>query len=157
MLWLRLAFIYAPAPWLPAIAVPRPAEFLLMVNTRRGFTLIELLIVVVIIGIIVAMAIPRLTDTKGRALTSTMKSDLRNVIIAEESHYFQHGVYTAALSDLPVRASTQITLTITSADAGGFSATATSPLAAQQTCAVFYGAPPSIAPPAVQEGKIACQ
>src|SRR5690348_4690167 len=54
---------------------------------RKGFTLIELLIVVVMIGILAAIAIPKFANTKEKAYLATMKSDLRNLITAEESYF----------------------------------------------------------------------
>ena len=56
-------------------------------NIRKGFTLIELLIVVVIIGILAAIAIPKFANTKTKAYTAAMKSDLRNLVTAEESFF----------------------------------------------------------------------
>src|SRR6266487_4970400 len=53
---------------------------------RKGFTLIELLIVVVIIGILAAIAIPKFANTKEKAYLASMKSDLRNLITAEEAY-----------------------------------------------------------------------
>ena len=54
-------------------------------NTRKGFTLIELLIVVVIIGILAAIAIPRFATTKEKAYIASMKSDLKNLATAQEA------------------------------------------------------------------------
>jgi type IV pilus assembly protein PilA len=54
-------------------------------NTKKGFTLIELLIVVVIIGILAAIAIPKFANTKEKAYLASMKSDLRNGATYEES------------------------------------------------------------------------
>jgi len=47
---------------------------------RKGFTLIELLIVVVIIGILAAIANSKFPNTKEKAYLASMKSDLRNLV-----------------------------------------------------------------------------
>ncbi len=54
-------------------------------NRKKGFTLIELLIVVVIIGILAAIAIPKFANTKEKAYVASMKADLRNLATYEES------------------------------------------------------------------------
>ena len=55
-------------------------------NKKKGFTLIELLIVVVIIGILAAIAIPKFANTKEKAYVASMKADLRNLATYEESY-----------------------------------------------------------------------
>ena len=57
-----------------------------MSRQRKGFTLIELLIVVVIIGILAAIAIPKFANTKEKAYVAAMKSDLRNIATYEEQY-----------------------------------------------------------------------
>jgi type IV pilus assembly protein PilA len=58
----------------------------MMNKNRKGFTLIELLIVVVIIGILAAIAIPKFANTKDKAYVAAMKSDLRNLATYEEQY-----------------------------------------------------------------------
>jgi len=64
-----------------------------MTRIRKGFTLIELLIVVVIIGILAAIAIPKFANTKTKAYQTAMKSDLRNLVTAEEAFFSDSGHY----------------------------------------------------------------
>src|SRR3989441_5286768 len=65
---------------------------------RKGFTLIELLIVVVIIGILAAIAIPKFANTKEKAYLASMKSDLRNLVTAEEAYFSDSIKYTTTKS-----------------------------------------------------------
>ncbi len=64
---------------------------------RKGFTLIELLIVVVIIGILAAIAIPKFANTKEKAYIASMKSDLRNLVTAEEAYFADSVKYTTVV------------------------------------------------------------
>jgi prepilin-type N-terminal cleavage/methylation domain-containing protein len=60
-------------------------------SNKKGFTLIELLIVVVIIGILAAIAIPKFANTKEKAYLAAMKSDLRNMATYEEQYAADQG------------------------------------------------------------------
>jgi len=64
-----------------------------MFRNSKGFTLIELLIVVVIIGILAAIAIPQFASTKAKAFDATAKSDVRNAMAAMEAYYADAQVY----------------------------------------------------------------
>ncbi len=58
-----------------------------MRKLRKGFTLIELLIVIVIIGILAAIAIPKFGKTREKAYFKAMQSDLRNMEAQQEIYY----------------------------------------------------------------------
>jgi prepilin-type N-terminal cleavage/methylation domain-containing protein len=66
----------------------------ILTRSRKGFTLIELLIVVVIIGILAAIAIPKFANSKNKAYVTAMKSDLRNLVTAEEAFFSDSTYYT---------------------------------------------------------------
>lgn len=68
-----------------------------MASSQRGFTLIELLIVMVIIGILAALAIPKFANSKQKAYTTAMKSDLHSLVVAEEAFFADSERYTAYL------------------------------------------------------------
>jgi prepilin-type N-terminal cleavage/methylation domain-containing protein len=134
---------------------------------RKGFTLIELLIVVVIIGILAAIAIPKFANTKDKAKIASMKSDLRNLVSAQEGHFADFATYATGNDDTNacIANTTTVcfaptlgnTLAIGVATAGGFNATITNASLSQaKTCGVFGGnaAAPNAA--VLQEGAPAC-
>ncbi|HVX40519.1 MAG TPA: prepilin-type N-terminal cleavage/methylation domain-containing protein [Gemmatimonadaceae bacterium] len=125
-------------------------------RSRRGFTLIELLIVVVIIGILAAIAIPKFAATKGKAHFAAMKSDLHNLTTAEEAYFYDHAKYSAVLDSLSFQASHGNTVTVTEATATGWSATSQNPDSYPHFCALFVGSASAVAP-ATQAGVVACQ
>jgi len=94
-----------------------------MHSSRKGFTLIELLIVVVIIGILAAIAIPKFANTKSKAYITAMKSDLRNLVTAEEAFFSDSSKYTAQLSDLKYQSSTGTIAPTITTGAGFWTAT----------------------------------
>jgi len=132
-----------------------------MLNKRRkGFTLIELLIVIVIIGILAAIAIPKFGKTREKAFFKAMQSDLRNLSSQQELYYSnpQSGyTYTTALTDMPeFNPSQNVTVGIAAANSGGWSATALhSALGSTQICAVFHGTATAVSP-AATAGIVTC-
>src|SRR6266705_1055055 len=120
---------------------------------RKGFTLIELLIVVVIIGILAAIAIPKFANTKEKAYLATMKSDLRNMITAQEAYFSDNTVYTTGLPATMYTVSTGVvgpTVTVQGSDYQAWVSNANT----TRTCAVFIGTI-SFAP-ATKEGEPKC-
>ncbi len=106
---------------------------------RNGFTLIELLIVVVIIGILAAIAIPKFSSTREKAYFAAMKSDLKNLASQQEIYYSDTYEYTNVIVSLSFVSSSGVTATITGGT-DGWSATAThAALAATDGCAIYYG------------------
>jgi len=127
-------------------------------RSRAGFTLIELLIVVIIIGLLAAIALPKFNYTKEKAYVSTMKGDLRNLASAQETYWNDNATYyggSVPSAQLIYNPSTNTTITINMANGSGWAATATHNIT-PVVCALYIGPvpPPS---PATQEGRIACQ
>ena len=127
-------------------------------RNKRGFTLIELLIVVVIIGILAAIAIPKFSATREKAYFAAMKSDLKNLASQQEIYYADHYSYTSTATDLSFVSSEGVTVGI-GASSSGWSATAThSALGTSKGCAIYYGsatAPSSPTSP-TEPGELKC-
>ena len=107
-------------------------------RNSKGFTLIELLIVVVIIGILAAIAIPKFANTKEKAYVAAMKSDLRNMVTAEESYFADQVSYTTSTVAVNFTPSTGVTMTIGTATGTGWNAT-TKHNATTKTCGIYVG------------------
>ena len=71
-------------------------------DNRRGFTLIELLVVVLIIGILVAVALPQYNKAVIKSKYSTLKHMVEALAQAEEIYYLENGQYTTAMDDLSI-------------------------------------------------------
>jgi len=108
-----------------------------MTRSRTGFTLIELLIVVVIIGILAAIAIPKFADTKKKAYITAMKSDLRNMVPAAEAYFSDNNTYSGYTAPT---GSVGVSLTVTATSATGWAGSATHANATGSTCLIGVGA-----------------
>jgi type IV pilus assembly protein PilA len=65
----------------------------LMNKNEKGFTLIELMIVIAIIGILAAIAIPQFAAYRQRSYNSAAQSDLKNAATAQEAYYVDFSTY----------------------------------------------------------------
>jgi len=126
---------------------------------RPGFTLVEVLIVIVILGILTAIAIPKYTATKQRAYFAVMRSDLRNLATAQEAYFQVAGQYYDGPVPPPgseVNLSPGVTVVLSDVTAAGWAATATHASAPGRMCAMYYGAASPV-PPAQEPGAVACR
>jgi type IV pilus assembly protein PilA len=147
-------------------------------SNRKGFTLIELLIVVVIIGILAAIAIPKFANTKEKAVVASMKSDLRNLVTAQEAFFSDNQDYagggpyigdgtvytqlngTGGAGTLAFTPSANNTVTVTYIDAANWTAISSNPAAtaaANDECGVYVGDPANKPDPSLKaEGAPGC-
>ena len=71
-----------------------------MKQVQKGFTLIELMIVIAIIGILAAIAIPQFSAYRQRSYNAAAEADLRNAATAQEAYYVDSQAYTTNIVGL---------------------------------------------------------
>jgi len=111
--------------------------------------------VVVIIGLLAAIAIPKFSNTKEKAYVAAMKTDLRNLATAEEAFFYDSSKYTVDFTQMNGYAPTVgVAITVNEATGKGWSATALSVNTARK-CYVFSGVAVPVGTATV-EGNISC-
>ncbi len=113
--------------------------------TVFGYNVVIYLVILLpaffVFGMIAAIAIPKFADTKEKAYMAAMRSDLRNLVLAEEAYFADWATYGTVSQ---VRAAglwspiTGVSVTATDVTADGWAATATHDQI-EQVCGVFIG------------------
>ena len=116
--------------------------------------MIELLIVVLILGILAGITIFRAESPRRRAAITAMKSDLRSLATAEETHFVDNLTYSSDRGELGFNTSPGVTMTI-EATSEGWTARTIHESAGGHRCALAFG---DIAPlaPATRAGVVEC-
>ena len=104
----------------------------MIILKKQGFTLIELMLVVAIIGILAALAVPNFMSYRQRSYDKIANTVLKNITSAQSAYNAANGIYTSSTSsimaidpNIPVSTTTLVTWGISSASATGFTASST--------------------------------
>jgi type IV pilus assembly protein PilA len=96
-----------------------------MLTNNKGFTLIELMIVVAIIGILAAIAIPNFMAYQCKAKQSEAKSNLGNIRSMQEAYFAEYDTYNGLTTvGFSTKGTARYTYTMNAADTAGFTAQA---------------------------------
>ncbi len=117
-----------------------------MIRQERGFTLIELLIVVVIIGILASIAIPKFQSVREKAYVAAMRADLRNLANLQDVYYNDNYTYSTDGTALGYDNTEGVTVTFVAGTNTGWSASATHAALSSATCAIYHGGAAALSP-----------
>jgi type IV pilus assembly protein PilE len=121
-----------------------------MDRSTHGFTLIELLIVVVIIGILATIAIPKFGAVRERAYLAAATADLKNLANLQDVYYNDNYTYTGDLTALGMTNTQGVTISFGEADNAGWSASAVHAGLPGESCAIYHGAAAAVSPATVE-------
>lgn len=132
-----------------------------MDNARRaGFTLVELLIVVVVLGILATIAIPKYQQMREKSFIAAVTSDLKSFASQQEIYLSDNSTYAGSVTALQpdLTQTDQVTLSVNEATGTGWAATGThAGLGAGRQCGLYFGSAGSAnATPATVPGVVTC-
>lgn len=128
-----------------------------MKHPKTGFTLIELLIVVVVIGILATIAIPKFSAMRTKSYIAAVTSDLKNAASQQEIYLSNEHTYASVVTDLDMTLTDNVTITITESTGTGWAGLGTHSGLAGRECGIFIGqASASNAAPATIPGSVQC-
>lgn len=82
----------------PPRTQPKEREYIMQIRNRKGFTLVEIMIVVLIIGLLAAMAIPAFMKVRKESIAKTMRNDARLISNAAQQYFMKYGLSEAPLT-----------------------------------------------------------
>ena len=126
---------------------------------NKGFTLIELLIVVVVIGILATIAIPKFSRMRERSFIASVTLDLKNLAAQQEVYHHDNFRYASDYTDIPEMSLTAgVNMSVNEATPGGWAATAWHDALPLRPCGIYYGsAAAGNGAPATSAGVVVCQ
>ena len=124
-------------------------------TSRAGFTLVEILAVLVIIGVLAAILVPKFGTTKSKANFAAVKADLKNLATMEEAFFYDYQRYTTDLDSLKAQASQGVVMVVREATPTGWSADAYHPDTWPHKCSIYFGNATPL-PPAQSQGVVGC-
>ncbi len=105
---------------------------------RRGVTLIELMMVIIMLGALAAISVPKIGAYLDRGHVAVMTTDLRKLVMAEEDYFIEHDTYTPSTMLAGMVPSPDVTITISNVSAAGWQAEATH-AKSKTVCRVYSG------------------